>query len=57
MLVCHLIFPPLSRVPTDERNNAMRYLPLVDKKVGVIEDAKFKRRDALADLAKAATKK
>lgn len=25
--------------------------------VGVIQDAKFKRRDALADLAKAATKK
>ena len=25
--------------------------------VGVIQDAKFKRREALADLAKAATKK
>ncbi|GAW20251.1 hypothetical protein ANO14919_097500 [Xylariales sp. No.14919] len=28
-----------------------------DADAGVIEDAKFKRRDALADLAKAATKK
>jgi hypothetical protein len=30
---------------------------MTDKIAGVIEDAKFKRREALADLAKAASKK
>lgn len=54
-LVCHLKLLSLSPTRTNEQNIHMRYCR-ADEKVGVIEDAKFKRRDALADLAKVATK-
>lgn len=54
-----MLFP---HAPTARTAATVPYLRLRDIRVanaeaGVIEDAKFKRQDALADLAKAATKK
>jgi len=39
------------------RENRRSLKPILTKPAGVIEDAKFKRREALADLAKAVSKK